>query len=367
MPKTSTKAAEAGLDKFEKTMAKRYGEGRLDRSGTIVEYETVSTGSMLLDVATGVGGLVMGRLHEWWGIDSVGKTFMAILAMIEAQRKYPERMVAVVNVEHTWDKKWAQTLGLDLTRCYIFHPDTAEDVADVVRDLICEPPEKHGLPPFSMILVDSIGAMIPKKELEKLADEAVVALQAKIVTRMVKKNSVYADRHGVCVLMINQVRANVSGYGNPNTTGGGHALKHGTTMKMLFKRTGTDPYKVKEDGVEITVGHEMSVLLERNKVAPSKTSALLSVYFVPSEKYGPLGVDRADEAARLGRRFGLIHQDGAWYTLWTGEKMQGLDTVTDHLRTHPDLIQEVRQRVLDLHAGMVVDDTDDEGDEGEGE
>lgn len=343
------KANLRALKAFEERMAKRYGAGALMHTADIKPYEVISTGSLALDYATGVGGLVEGRVHEFWGQDGIGKSTVAILALAEAQKKYPHKVVGYIDVEHKIDLAWVKAHGVDLNRCYVIQPDLAEETADILKDML--------LPEFAMVVVDSIGAMLPKKELEKDADEVVVAAQAKVVTRMVHMASGLAAKNGVCVLLINQVRANVTGFGKATTTGGGWALKHVTTMKMEFKRTGTSPYVVKAGGEDQKVGHELAVKVERNNVAPEGKTAFINLFNQATEKYGPIGVDVPDEAVTLGVKLGIIQRDGAWYTVpTTGERFNGKEKLIEGLRSQPDTVADIRRQVVATRAAEVYEE-----------
>lgn len=347
-PKGKTAKA-AALSRFETDFDKSFGAGKLKKGGVPVAYEVISTGSLDLDLATTVGGYVRGRIHEMWGVDALGKSTLVMLAIVEAQKAYPDEACAWIDAEQTWDDKWAVEHGVDLERLYRFAPDNAEDVADAVKKMA-----KSGA--FSLVVVDSVGAMIPQIEREKMSDEEVVGKQAKIVTRMVKVNAVEASRSNTAIMLINQVRANIGAYGADKQTGGGWALKHGTTMKFLLSRTGTEAYAITVGGNKIVVGHELAVKLERNKVGPSQRRALVSMFFVPSGKFGPIGIDKADEASRLGVRQGVIKQAGAWYTTPDGEKFNGLDKVIAYLREHPELVLDIRNRIIESVQGQVVED-----------
>lgn len=333
------------LSKFNERMTKEFGPGSVLTSSDLRAYDVIPTGSLALDYALGVGGYPMGRIVEVWGAEGIGKTFMAILALKEAQKAYPDKAVAFLDVEHTFDLHHAEGLGLDTSpdRFAILSPRAAEEVADMLRNAIQE-----GV--FSMIVLDSIGAMIPQKEIEKGSDEAVVALQAKIVTRMVKVATAELAKNPAVVMLINQVRANVSAYGAATTTGGGFALKHASTMKLKLKRTGTPPYSVKdEDGDKLPVGHEIAILVERNKVAPGGREATVGIFSVASDEFGPKGVDRALEAAHIGlkKSVGVIERSGAWYTfLPTEERFQGQEALVEYLRANPSQIEEVRRAAI---------------------
>lgn len=340
------KASLRALKAFEERMAKKYGADSLLNTADITPYEVISTGSLALDYATGVGGLVEGRLHEYWGMDAIGKSTMAILALAEAQKKYPQRVVGYIDVEHKLDLAWVRDHGVDMKRCYVIQPGLAEETADILRDML--------LPEFALVVVDSIGAMLPKAESEKDAEEATVALQAKVVTRMVKMAASAAPRSKTAVLLINQVRANVSGFGKATTTGGGFALKHVTTMKMEFKRTGTQPFELGSGDNKVIVGHELAVRLEKNNVAPPGRTAFINLFNAASEKYGPIGVDKVDEAVTLGLKLDVIPRDGAWYTVpGTGERFQGREKLIEGLRSQPETVQGIREAVLATVAAEV--------------
>lgn len=197
--------------------------------------------------------------------------------------------------------------------------------------------------------------MIPETEKEKDADAAVMAVQAKIVTRMVKIAAVEAAKSGTAVLLLNQVRANL-GYGADTTTGGGFALKHVTTMKFKLRRTGTPPFKAKVGNEDRVVGHELAIEVQRNGVAPAYRTAIVSLFHVSTEKFGPLGIDRADEAATLGVDTGIIEQAGAWYTIPGGERVNGREKVVAALRADSKLLENIRTLILASVASEVTEE-----------
>lgn len=342
---SSTKA----LDAFMAKMSKTYGEATITLAPTVTEYDVIPTGSITLDYYLSVGGYVVGRLHEMWGSEGAGKTTMNLITAAQAQRKFPDRVVAWIDVEHRLDKAWAVTHGVDLQKMLHIVPSDAEEVADQVKDLC-----RSGL--VSFIVVDSIGAMIPEREKEKDAGDAVVGKQAQIVTRMVKIAAVEAAKTSTTVMFINQVRANVGGYGSPTTTGGGFALKHATTTKLMVKRQGgLEPLKAKIAGEDRVVGHHIAINIERNSVAPAYRVATFPMFHVATEKYGPIGIDAADEATTIGIKTGVIQQAGAWYTITpTGERVQGRDSVVESLRNAPATIGMVRDRALAAVAKEVI-------------
>jgi recombination protein RecA len=354
MPPTTKQkqsAAARAREKFDAQFEKSYGEGTIDGSGEVVPYEVISTGSLSVDYSMGVGGYVEGRLYEIWGQDAIGKTTFALQGVREAQKKHPELLVAWIDMEHTFDRQWAITHGVNIgpNGMRIITPQSAEDVADQMKDCL-----RSGL--FSMIVLDSIGAMIPEAEKEKDADQATMAIQAKIVTRMVKIAAVEADNTGTVVIMLNQVRANLS-YGADTTTGGGFALKHVTTGKLKLSRGGSTPLTVRVPGEEkpVEVGYEVAIQNERNKVAPPKRRAHFVLLHSGTDKYGPVGIDRADEAVTVGIISGAIEQKGGWFTLPGEEKsIQGRPAVVDAVRGNEEMVQAIRTAALATVSEQIV-------------
>jgi recombination protein RecA len=347
--KRSTTIANAALTRFQEKFVKTFGEDSIERGSEITPYQVIPTGSLALDLAMGVGGYVEGRLTEIWGPDGIGKTTLAMIGLSEAQKKHQEKQVGWIDMEQRLDLKWAQAHGIDLDRMYRVRPQSAEDVADAMKEML-----RSKL--FSMIVLDSIGAMLPEAEKEKDADESAMGKQAQIVTRMVKIAAVEAAEIGTAAIFINQVRANL-GLGADQTTGGGFALKHSTTHKLRMRRTDVSPFKIKVDGVDYEVGHEVAIHVERNSVAPPKQTARVSLFNQPTAKFGPLGIDRADEAVTVGLRTGVILQNSAWYTLTTtGEKINSREKVVEALRKDPTLTEGIRVAALATIADRIYEE-----------
>ena len=355
-PKTTPGPSAQALATFEQRFGKAFGQSVLQRENGPL-YQVIPTGSVALDYALGVGGLPEGRLIELWGPESAGKTTVAILMMVEAQRKHPDKFTAIVDMEQTWDPAYAAKLGLDNERNYVFQPNTAEEVADAIKMLM-----ETGY--ISLIQLDSIGAMIPQEEVEKNAEDATVGTNAKIVTRMVKIAAVSARKHRSTLVIVNQVRDKISFRGG-TTTGGGWALKHVTTLKLKFAKT--DTYTIGKDDAVEQVGQVVTIKVEKNKVAPPGRVAKISIFNQETEQYGPMGIDRAHEAWTLGRRLKLFKQAGAFYTLPDDSKHQGEARVLEHLRAAPGLVEQIRTMALATVAHEIVDDgpatMDDGGDD----
>jgi len=347
--KASPSAAAKAIAAFDAKFIKTYGTGSIVSDEAEIPYEVIPTGSITLDYYTGVGGYVRGRLTEVWGQDDIGKSFFLLQAAREAQRVAPEQLVAWINTEKKWDWPWARVQGVDTStrRFRLIEPQNAEDVADAMKDAI-----RSGL--FSLIVLDSIGAMIPEAEKEKDADEVVMAAQAKIITRMVKIAAVEAQRTKTAVVMINQVRANISAYGKDTQAAGPFALKHCSTLKIEMKGTATK-LRVGSEGKQLQVGHEVAMFLERNKVAQAKRTAFVTFVTATTDRYGPIGIDRADEATTMGIKTGVIAQNAGWYTnTLTGEKFNGRDTVVESLRNDQEGVDALREAIVATMAGQVV-------------
>lgn len=338
----SNKATKSAIEKFEEQFAKEMGAGVLSRSDKITPYEVVSTGSIALDSAVGIGGLPCGRVVEIWGPEHAGKTTLAMLLVATAQRQYPDKMTAWVDMEQTFDKTWAKALGVDLRRLWLVeNPKTAEDVADATKRFV-----ESGL--CSVVVLDSVGGMISKKEFEKESDEATVAAVAGIVTRMVKQCSPMGRANGTISVVINQVRAIIGSYGGNQQSSGGWALKHITSMKLKVNRGASQPLTVTVDGETIPVAYETTVKVEKNKCAPYGRVASIWIKNQATVKYGAVGIDAVDEALQFGIREGVIAGKGtAWLTLPNGERFNGKDKAKDYLIDHPEVVKEIRDAVME--------------------
>jgi recombination protein RecA len=343
----ATKATPSAIEKFEALFLKDMGRP-LDRSGIIKPYEVISTGSIELDFKMKVGGYVEGRIHEIHGPEHVGKTTLCMLGAASAQTKHLDKMVGWVDMEQTFDPTWAQRLGVDLKRLWLFTPENAEDTADAVKRLV-----QSGL--CSMIILDSVGGMITRMETDKEADEATVAAVARVVTRMVKIVSPAANKNNTTVIVVNQVRSNIAKYGPDTTTPGGWALKHITTIRMQARRGSEKPRTVTIDGEAIPVSYEMAIKIEKNKVAAYGTTAHVWLANQKSEAWGDVGVDVVEEAFNFGKRLGIIKGSG-WYTFPDGQRVQGGDAAKEYLRDHPEVVDTIRNAQLETTKNELIEE-----------
>lgn len=350
----SKKATASAVSKFEEQFEKSMGVN-IGKSKPI-KPKIVSTGSMTLDYATAVGGVPTGRVIEVWGPEHAGKTTLAIIIATMFQKMFPDKRIAWVDMEQTFDEEWAVSLGLDMSKVWFYTPETAEDVADAVKRFVYSDL-------CSFVVLDSIGGMISRIEIEKEADEATVGKVPGIVTRMVKAAAPRCNKNGTTVCVINQVRAQIGGYGADEGTGGGWALKHVTTMKFKVRKAGGDgtghTFKRAGDEKPIPVGHKIAVKVEKNKMGPYGQVAEIWLHNVATPTYGPIGFDMPAEVFNIAKRlkmFGSGH--GGRYDV-EGEMIVGEPKVVEHLRQHPEVVQSLRSKILDGRAHLVNEEVDE--------
>lgn len=342
--------AVTALERLRADFDKEFGAGTMS-VGQRNRYEVIPTGSLALDYAMGCGGLILGRVVEAHGLESTGKTTMALRAIASAQRLYPRRNTAFFDVERTLDLDWARAHGVDTAKMILVQPKTAEQVADMMHRLVVDFD-------VSLVVLDSIGAMLPREEYEKAADQATVGTIAKIITRMVKILAGEAEAHRTAALLINQVRAIIGPRGG-TTRPGGFALTHVSTHRLRFGLTGARPITVGTDHRQVIVGREVAVKVEKNKVASPGRVAQIRLLNQDS-KHGALGINPVDETWTYGVMTGVIARNGAYATLPDGTTKQGEDKIKAHLIEHPELLGELRTRILATLAGE-VHAVDDEG------
>ena len=351
--KAGTKSAAKGIDAFRERMEKSYGTGTLKTGAEARKpYAVMPSGSLLLDDALSTGGFVLGRITEWYGWDDVGKTTLASILCAEAQKQFPDRYVAYVDMEGKVDLDWFEAHGVDLDRLFLMRPDSAEDTADMVSDFLKEQA-------ISLLVVDSIGAMIGRVEMEKRSDEATVAIVARIVTRMVKAATALARKHEPNIVLINQLRSkiNATGKGANTERPGGNALRFQSTTRLKLAYTSEPAMTVKMGGDDIEVAREIAITVERNKCGIKGRTVKIKLVSIPTEEHGPIGIDQHFEAALLGEKRGLITTAGSWYTLPGHEKgIQGIRKVADYLRDHPDEFTALREQLLAMRVTEITDD-----------
>lgn len=343
------------MDRFRAKMEAQYGTGRVTRQEVEVEYEVVSTGSITLDYALRTGGWALGRLYEIVGQPGVGKSTLVLNSMAQHQLAYPDQAVVYIDMEQTFDRKWAKANGLDLHPDKFLHlyPDHSEQVSDMVRQVLREAP-------VSCVTIDSIGGMESKAAFEKGAEESAMGKGAQVITRMVKHVATLTRENQATCLLVNQLRANLSGRGVGDISAGPKALAYATSAKVKLSRTDQRPVTRKINGQDEEISRQVRAKVERNKVAPQGRTATFWITNQIASGFTNLGIDRADEAKELGMVTGVISQRaGGYYTLPNGVEVRGKDKeLPEYLREHPEVVEQIRTEALAKVAHEVTTETE---------
>ncbi len=317
------KALAAALAQIEK----QFGKGTIMRLGegeVIDDIEVVSTGSLGLDVALGVGGLPRGRVIEIYGPESSGKTTLTLQVISEMQKL--AGTCAFIDAEHALDSQYAQKLGVNLQELLISQPDTGEQALEIVDALV-----RSGS--VDLIVIDSVAALTPKAELEGEMGDSLPGLQARLMSQALRKLTATIKKSNCMVIFINQIRMKIGVmFGSPETTTGGNALKFYASVRLDIRRIGS----IKK-GEEI-IGNETKVKVVKNKVAPPFKTAEFDILFGE-------GVSREGEIIDMGVIAKVVEKSGAWYA-YNGEKIgQGKDNSREFLRENPDIAHEIENKV----------------------
>ena len=317
------KALQAALAQIEKN----FGKGaimKMDGSHQDENLEVISTGSLGVDLALGVGGLPRGRIVEIFGPESSGKTTLTLHVIAEAQKA--GGTAAFIDAEHALDPIYARKLGVNTDDLYITQPDTGEQALEIADALV-----RSGA--FSVIVIDSVAALTPKAEIEGEMGDSHVGLQARLMSQALRKLTANIKRANTLVIFINQIRMKIGVmFGSPETTTGGNALKFYASVRLDIRRTGS----IKK-GDEI-IGNETRVKVVKNKVSPPFKSAEFDIL------YGE-GTSREGEILDLGVTHGFVEKSGAWYS-YNGERIgQGKDNAREYLREKPELALEIENRI----------------------
>ena len=317
------KALQAALAQIEK----QFGKGSIMRLGegeVIQDIQVVSTGSLGLDIALGVGGLPRGRVVEIYGPESSGKTTLTLQVIAEMQKI--GGTAAFIDAEHALDIQYAQKLGVNLQDLLFSQPDTGEQALEIVDALV-----RSGS--IDLIVIDSVAALTPKAELEGEMGDSLPGLQARLMSQALRKLTGSIKKTNTMVIFINQIRMKIGVmFGNPETTTGGNALKFYASVRLDIRRTGS----IKR--AEEVIGSETKVKVVKNKVAPPFKVAEFDIL------YGE-GISREGEVIDLGVNARIVEKSGAWYA-YNGEKIgQGKDNAREFLRENPDIALEIENKV----------------------
>ena len=317
------KALQAALKQIEQ----QFGKGTIMRLGEgekVEDIQTVSTGSLGLDIALGVGGLPRGRVIEIFGPESSGKTTLTLQVISEMQKL--GGTCAFIDAEHALDTGYAEKLGVKLSELLISQPDTGEQALEIVDSLV-----RSGA--VDMVVVDSVAALVPKAEIEGDMGDQLPGLQARLMSQALRKLTSSIKKTNCTVIFINQIRMKIGVmFGSPETTTGGNALKFYASVRMDIRRIGT----IKKG--EEPIGNETRVKVVKNKVSPPFKSAEFDIL------YGQ-GISREGEIIDMGVTAKIIEKSGAWYS-YNGEKIgQGRDNAREFLRENPQLAREIENKV----------------------
>jgi len=331
------KALESAMAQIERT----FGTGSIMRLGdsATLNIEAVSTGSLSLDLALGIGGVPRGRIIEIYGPESSGKTTLALHILASAQKM--GGIAAFIDAEHALDPVYARNLGVNTDELLISQPDTGEQALEITDALV-----RSGA--VDAIVIDSVAALVPKNEIEAEMGDSVVGLQARLMSQALRKLAGSISKTNCIVIFINQLREKIGVmYGNPETTTGGRALKFYASVRLDVRRVET----LSVGGTK--VGNHTRVKVMKNKVAPPFREAEFDII------YGE-GISRTSELVDTGLKLGLIEKGGSWFT-FRDQRLQGKDSVKEYLKQNPEIANELEEQIKErLLSGDKTPETSDE-------
>lgn len=316
------KALQLTLDKLEKT----YGKGTIMKLGdsNVEQMEAISTGSLGLDIALGIGGLPKGRIVEIYGPESSGKTTLAIHAIANVQKS--GGIAAIIDAEHAFDRFYAEKLGVDTQSLLISQPDNGEQALEIADNLI-----RSGA--VDLVVIDSVAALTPKAEIEGEMGDSRMGLQARLMSQALRKLTGTINKTGCCCIFINQLREKIGVmFGNPETTTGGNALKFYASVRLDIRRVS----QIK-DGENVS-GNRARVKVIKNKVAPPFRQAEFDIIFGE-------GISKVGEIIDIGVEKGIIKKAGSWFSYDDTKLGQGRDSVKQLFHENPDLAEEIEGKI----------------------
>lgn len=323
---TNVNEKDKALEDALKCIEKAYGKGSVMRLGERphVDVDVIPTGSILLDQALGVGGYPKGRIVEIYGPESSGKTTLALEAIAQAQLKGGR--AAFIDAEHAIDPEYASKLGVDIDELILSQPDSGEQALE-----ICEMLASSGA--IDIIVVDSVAALVPQAELDGVMSDNQVGLQARLMSKGMRKIAGILNKTGTVVIFINQLREKVGViYGNPETTTGGRALKFYASIRIDIRRA-----EAIKSGSDI-VGNSVKVKIVKNKVAPPFKSCTIDMIFGQ-------GISKTGELLDLGEEYGLLKKSGNWYEIDGNKIGNGREASKTYLKEHPEVAKDLEEKI----------------------
>ncbi len=325
IPKEKMKALEVAITQIEKN----FGKGaimRLGAEGVAEGLPVIPTGSLSLDIATGVGGFPRGRVIEIFGPESSGKTTLALSAIAQAQMQ--GGTAAFIDAEHALDVTYAQKLGVKIEDLLVSQPDTGEQALEVAEVLV-----RSGA--VDIIAIDSVAALVPRAEIEGEMGDSLPGLQARLMSQALRKLTAAISKSMTTVIFINQIRMKIGVmFGSPETTTGGNALKFYASMRLDIRKI----ENLKEN--QETIGGRVRVKVVKNKVAPPFRQAEFDIYFNE-------GISRVGELVDLGVERGIVEKSGAWYSYGGNRIGQGRENAKDYLRNNPEIAKEIETKIAE--------------------
>ena len=336
--KDTTSGKERALMQAMDDIQKRFGKGSIMRLGdesVAANVSAISTGSLSLNLATGIGGYPRGRIVEIYGPESSGKTTLALHAIAEAQKLGGN--AAFIDAEHALDPIYARNLGVDIDNLLVSQPDTGEQALEIAQTLT-----SSGA--IDIIVIDSVAALVPKAEIQGDVGDSHVGLQARLMSQAMRMLSPIVNKSNTCVIFINQFRMKIGVmFGNPETTTGGNSLKYYASMRLDVRKVET-----LKKGEEM-IGNRTRVKVVKNKVAPPFRKAEFDIM------YGK-GISLAGDVLDTAVENKIIEKSGSWYS-YNGERIgQGRENVKDYLEQRPELLKEVMDKVIASHASLLAND-----------
>lgn len=316
------------LDLAIKQIDKAFGKGTLIRLGDkeVVPIESISTGSLGLDLALGVGGLPEGRIVEIYGPESSGKTTLTLHAIAECQKA--GGVCAFIDAEHALDTIYAKNLGVDIDNLLVSQPDYGEQALEILETVV-----RSGA--VDLVVIDSVAALTPKVEIDGDMDDLQVGLQARLMSKALRKITGIMNKMGTTVIFINQIRMKIgmTGYGSPETTTGGNALKFYSSIRLDIRRIST----LKQ--AEESVGNRVKVKVVKNKVAPPFKQVEFDIMFGE-------GISKMGELIDYGVKLDIVDKAGAWFSYGDAKIAQGKENSKQFLRDNPEIAKEIEGKIL---------------------
>lgn len=336
------KALALSIDKLEKT----YGKGTVMKLGDkqVVNIQSISTGSLGLDIALGIGGFPRGRVVEIYGPESSGKTTLAIHAIAECQKQ--GGIAAIIDAEHAFDRFYAENLGVDTENLLISQPDNGEQALEIAENLI-----RSGA--IDILVIDSVAALVPRSEIEGEMGDSKMGLQARLMSQALRKLTGSIGRTGCCCIFINQLREKIGVmFGNPETTTGGNALKFYASVRLDIRKSGS-AIKDKEGNV---VGNPIKVKVVKNKLAPPFRIATFDIMFGE-------GISKTGEIIDLGVDNNILQKAGSWFSYEGTKIAQGREGAKRFLLDNPEVMEELENKIMAVYQPELVEEETDSKEE----